>query len=73
MDPKDILREMRLTLPILARSSGVELGYLKQLSAGNALPGPAAREKIAAALERHATALREYSEHLRAALSDDAP
>ena len=61
-----ILREARLSPPILAKAAGVKLGYLKQLSAGNSEAGPDARHKIADAFERHAEALKGYAAELRA-------
>jgi transcriptional regulator with XRE-family HTH domain len=59
-----ILRQARLTLPILAKAAQVPIGYLKQLSAGNSAPGPDTRAKLAGAFRRHAIYLNEAADQL---------
>lgn len=59
-----ILRDSRLNLPKLSELSGVDLGYLKQLSAGNASPGPETRAKLAAALRSHSLNLADLADRL---------
>jgi len=60
----EILAGARLTLPILARKAGVKLGYLKQLSAGNAEAGPDTRRKLADALRAHSATLASLADQV---------
>lgn len=55
---REILRRAAFNMPALARLTGLKLGSLHQLSAGNDAAGPGARKKIAAAFRRHAAQLQ---------------
>lgn len=59
-----ILKQSRLNLPILAKLAQVDLGYLKQLSAGNSAAGPDTREKLAKALRAHSETLATLADAL---------
>ena len=60
----DILQRMRLDLARLAEKSGVDYGYLRQLSARNQGAGPPTRAKLAAAFRAHAEQLLKDAEEL---------
>lgn len=60
----EILQRMRLDLARLAEKSGVDYGYLRQLSARNQGAGEATRMKIAAAFRAHADQLQKDAERL---------
>jgi transcriptional regulator with XRE-family HTH domain len=64
MDVHDILKRMRLDLARLAEKSGVDYGYLRQLSARNQGAGAPTRAKIAAAFRAHAEQLVKDAERL---------
>lgn len=64
MDVKDLLRRSGFRLPFLHQISGVPLGYLKQLSAGNRRAGAQTRARLAAAFREHAAHLIEDASRL---------
>jgi hypothetical protein len=64
MNVRSILRAAKLPLPWLAERTGLKLGSLKQLSAGNDNAGPGARQKIASAFREHADTLDELADTL---------
>lgn len=64
MNVRELLERVRLNNPKLSRLSGVPLGYLEQLSAGNQGAGPATMKKLADGIRVHAKAMQVAADTL---------